>query len=386
MAVAVAGAGDTPEVGRDVLDPPRQPSVWARLFPARGVALGLGASPAPSLTFILTGMLLGPQVLAVVTTDVIVRMDPVVSIALAALGVFVGLGLAGGSSRGEGRLLAAALLEVALSVAVVAGLLYVLLVRWAIPLPASPWLFALAAGTCAGASAAVRARGSGDAAPVARLVDLDDAPLVVLAAMAVAIAGARPVGHALVLTAGAALCAGVAGWLLFERARSEAERGVFVAGIIALLGGVGAHAGTSPLLSGTLAALLWAWSPGRADPIIAADLRKLQHPLVALLLIVAGASVQWHAAVLWIAAPLVMLRLIGKLLASVVAARVAVVPTGLLATVLLPPGVLGVAIALNVQQALGTRDMLLLSGVTVAAVASELLTVFLRTEEIEETS
>lgn len=109
--------------------------------------------------------------------------------------------------------------------------------------------------------------------------------------------------------------------------------------------------------------------------MIASDLRKLQHPLVALLLIIAGAPIQWQYVLLWIAAPLVLLRIIGKLVASLAVARLADVPAGLLAAVLLPPGVLGVALALNVQQSFATDDMLLVSGVMVAAAVSELLSV-----------
>ena len=68
--------------------------------------------------------------------------------------------------------------------------------------------------------------------------------------------------------------------------------------------------------TGTVAALVWVWAPGGADRLISDDLRKLQHPLVALLLIIAGAAVQLTELLLWVAAPLVLLRLTGKVLAS----------------------------------------------------------------------
>jgi hypothetical protein len=199
--------------------------------------------------------------------------------------------------------------------------------------------------------------------------------MVVLGAVAVAIAGGRAIAGGGLLVIAASVLAGSAGWMLFERARGEAERGAFVAGTLALLGGVAAYTGMSPLLGGAVAALVWTWSPGGADRVIAAELRKLQHPLVALLLVIAGATIQWHYALLWIAAPLVLLRILGKLAASLAVARLAAVPAGLLAAVLLPPGVLGVALALNVQQALGTDHMLLVSSVTVAAAVSELIAV-----------
>lgn len=366
---------DTPEIGRDTLDPLSAPTLWTQLFPARGSALGLRASSAPALTFIVIGIILGPHVLGILTPTAILRLDPVISIALTALGIFVGLGIGTSGLSDQPRVMAAALMEVVLTAAVVGGGMYVLLTNWRVPLTWHVPLFACALGVCASASAATRITGTGFAARVARIVDLDDVPLVVLGAVVVAIAGSRPVIAGGLLIAAASVLAGSAGWMLFERARGEAERGAFVAGTLALLGGIGAYTGMSPLLGGTVAALVWTWSPGGADRVIASELRKLQHPLVALLLIIAGASVQWQYVLLWIAAPLVLLRIIGKLVASLAVARLADVPAGLLAAVLLPPGVLGVALALNVQQSLATDDMLLVSGVTVAAAVSELLSV-----------
>ncbi len=368
-------AAEAPELGRDTLDPVAAPSVWGRIFPARGSAFGLGAASTPAVAVIALGVLLGPAALDILTPTVLARLDPVVSIALAALGVFVGLGIGASGLSDPPRVLAAALSEVAITTLVVGGGLFLLLAYWSVPLPYPMLLFAAVAGICASASAATRITGNGQAARASRIVDLDDVPLVALGAVAVAVAGARPVLSGVVLVAAAAALAGWAGWMLFERARGEAERGAFVAGTLALVGGVGAYSGTSPLLGGAIAALVWTWSPGRADRIIAADLRRLQHPLVALLLIVAGASIEWQYAVLWVAAPLVLLRLIGKLAASLAVAGLVDVQAGLLAAVLLPPGVLGVAVALNVQQVLGFDDMLLVSSVTVAAAVSELISV-----------
>ena len=382
----MSSSDESPEIGRDTLDPLTSPTLWAQLFPARGSALGLRPSSAPAVAFVLLGILLGPHILGVLTPAVIARLDPVLSIALAALGVFVGLGIGTSSAFKQPRVISAALIEVVLTASVVGGGLYVLLTIWRVPLPFNASLFAAALGICASASAATRATGTGAAARVGRIVDLNDAPLVVLGAVVVALAGSRPLLTGAVLIIAASVLVGSAGWMLFERARGEAERGAFVAGTLALLGGVGAYTGMSPLLGGTVAALVWTWSPGRADRVIASDLQKLQHPLVALLLVIAGATIQWQYALLWIAAPLVLVRLVAKLLASLAAARVAHVPAGLLATVLLPPGVMGVALALNIQQSLGIEDMLLVSGVTVAATLSELISVLPLAGAIQEPS
>lgn len=375
--------GDHPEIGRDALDSPRPLALWTRLFPARRAALGLRASPAPSLAFILFGVVIGPALLGILDPAALVRLDPLVSVALAALGVFVGLGVAAPAQPGEWRLLAAALAAVAVTILIVAPAMHLLLAGWAIPMPTDTWIFALVLGVCASASAATRIPGAGPASRVARIVDLDDAPLVVLGAIVVGLASAGPLLAGLALTVAAGASIGLAGWLLFERATGEAERAVLVAGAIALLGGVGAYAGTSPLLSGAIAALVWAWTPGHADRLIREDLRKLQHPLVALLLIIAGAAIEWSDFLLWVAAPLVLLRLAGKLLASALVMRIGGVPAGLVATVLLPPGVLGVAVALNVQQVSGSAT-LLLSAVVVAAAVSELLSAFVLPGDLED--
>ena len=72
-----------------------------------------------------------------------------------------------------------------------------------------------------------------------------------------------------------AACAAGAGWLLFDPHDDSAERGVFVTGTVALIGGGAAYVGTSPLLSGMVAGLCWRYLPGHADRMIADDLRRL---------------------------------------------------------------------------------------------------------------
>ncbi len=373
---------DAAELGRDPLDPVTAPSLWAQLFPARRAMLGVAPTAAPAIAFLLFGALLGPHGLAVLTTDAVLRLSPAVSIGLATLGVFVGLALGRSSTRGHHRLLGAAAVEVLVTLLVVTPALYVLLSSWAIPVGASAVLFAVAAGVSSSASAASGPR-TGRLARVALIADLDDGPLVLLGSLVVGLVAGVAVWRGLALTVGGGLLIGAAGWLLFERARGAAERGVFVAGAVALLGGVAAYTSMSPLLAGAVAALVWVWSPGGADRLIADDLGRLQHPLVALLLVVAGASIEWTPLLPWIVAPLVLLRLLGKLTASLVVSPAAGVPPGLLATVLLPQGVLGVAIALNVQQVSPAGGTVLLSAVAVATGISELLAAVLLPGEPE---
>src|SRR6185436_11308127 len=85
------------------------------------------------------------------------------------------------------------------------------------------------------------------------------------------------------------LVVGVIGWLLFDRAESGAERVVFVLGTLALAGGAAAYLGVSPLAAGLVAGLFWATTRGRADRIVTNDVQRVQHPLIVLLLLTAGA-------------------------------------------------------------------------------------------------
>jgi hypothetical protein len=339
----------------------------------------VGSTVAPPLVFILCGLALGPLGANVLSPAVLDRLDVVVSVALAILGVFAGLGLTGIPSGSLGSAAAGGVTASVITIAVVTSGLFLMAANWGMRLPMEPLAFAAVIGVCSSVSAAAHVEGR-LYQRVVHVADLDDLPLVLTGAILIAILGDAGRGSAMLrlgATAAAGAVIGIAGWLLFERAAGAAERGVFVTGAMLLLAGAGAYLGTSPMLSGLIAALVWVRAPGVADRLTAADLRTLQHPLVALLLIVAGALLEWSAAVLWLAAAVVLLRLLGKLAASATIARFLHVPPALLATVLLPPGVMGIALALNVRQALGADAAGLVAVVTMAAGATEVLAVFL---------
>ena len=124
------------------------------------------------------------------------------------------------------------------------------------------------------------------------------------------------------------LAVGAIGWLLFERAESGAERAVFLLGALALAGGAAAALRVSPLAVGLVAGLFWTVAPGRADRIVQDDLAKVQHPLVVLLLVTAGAL--WAPSVvgLWLLAPYLLFRLAGKVAGAWVSARIVDVSAG----------------------------------------------------------
>jgi hypothetical protein len=342
-------------------------------------ALGLEPALAPAVVFVPLGLLLGPRALGVLPEEALAHLDTVVSIGLAALGVFVGLAV-DLRGRREQRTLAASSVEALVTVATVVGAVLLLLQRWALPLDAPAALVALTLGICASASSAVPGGGAYDEARrvAARIADLDDVLPILLGGLVVASAAGRSLPEALLATAetaGLGLIVAAAGWLLFERAHGPAERGIFVVGTLALLGGTAAYLSLSPLLAGMAAGVFWTTAPGRSDQIIRDDLRKLQHPLVVLLLLSAGASLAWTLAALWLFAPFVLFRLAGKLVGGWAASRLVpqVAPADLGAH-LIAPGVLGIAFALAFQQVSGsTTGAAVLAAATAGSLASEVL-------------
>ena len=368
-----------PEIGRDELDRPPAPAQqgwWRRV--RRWLVPGGHASVAPTLFYVLLGVGLGPYGLGILSRGVVGQLQAIVWIALAVIGVFLGLGIAAVAGRTTARLFVTGVATPLITVGAVAGGLYLLLWQARVPLTGDPIFASLLVGICASVSAAIRPDGgaSPELRRAAHLADLDDIPLVLVGVAIVAALAADAVVLRLLATVAAGGAIGLAGWLLFERA-DRSERGVFVTGAVLLLAGIGAYLGTSPLLSGAVAAIVWVRAPGAADRITARDLRTLQHPLVALLLIIAGATLEWTAIVLWVTGAIVVLRFAAKLLAAVAVAPFAHVSPALLATVLLQPGIMGIALALNAGQLLGTDYAWIVSAVTTAALGSEVLAAFL---------
>jgi hypothetical protein len=345
------------------------------LFHTRA-ALGLRPATAPLIVYIPLGILLGPLGMGVISVRVLGHLDAVISIALGTLGLFIGIAAAteGGARK---RLLLASSVEAAVTMVVVGGAILVLLRVWGLPIAHAPLVVALALGISAAASAApsVDVGDERHRRIAARVADLDDVLPILVGAAVVAMLGSAgmPAALGILATIGIGLLVAVAGWLLFERSQG-AERGVFVLGTIALLGGSAAYLETSPLLSGLVAGWFWALTSGKTDRVVAHELRKVQHPLVVLLLVAAGAGLAPSTEGIWLFAPFVVFRVAGKLIGGWVASRMApgVAPSDL-GAYLIPPGVIGIAFALNLQQvAPGTAGALVFA-VAVGGMASELL-------------
>lgn len=344
-------------------------------------ALGLRPSLVPAVIVVPLGFLLGPRVLDVISIETLGYLETVVSVALAVLGVFVGMAFAP-HMRTAPRLLAAASLEALVTIAIVAGAIAFVVMQSQVPLGAPVGLAALCLGIAASASSASTADPHDDPAARAasKVADLDDVLPILLSGAVLLVGGAvGPTAPAIAIGAAPliGLAIGLAGWLLFERAESAAERGALLLGAIALLGGAPVYLSASPLVAGFIAGSFWTLAPGRSNAIVADDLRKIQHPLVVLLLVSAGAMCVPSIEAAWLIGPYVLFRICGKLAGAWVAARF----SGIGATVtpfdlgvyLIPPGVIGIAFALGFSQILpAALGALLVTTVAAGSILCEL--------------
>jgi hypothetical protein len=341
------------------------------------VSRGLAPAWAPVGLFVVFGMVLGPAGLNVLTTAVLTHLSPVVSVGLAALGVFVGLGL-GLRTRFDRRLLYAANVESVTTIVVVAaGLALATLVasRWLDPLDS------LIVGTLAIAAAA-SAAGHGDPSrrsvhePAVRISEFEDVVPIALGGVLLALAREPQIVTAigvLALTALVSVAVAAAGWLLLKEQAEGGERIAFVAGALLLLGGGAQYLGVSALLSGMIAGMFWARAPG--EEILRGVLSRIQHPVVILMLLVAGASLELSWPIILLTVAFVALRFAGKLAGGWGAARLAPLPLPPgLGLSLTAPGVIGIAFAVNVGHvAHPVAGTVALAVVALGSIASELL-------------
>jgi len=344
-------------------------------------ALGLAPAAAPGVIFLPMGMLFGPAGLGVLSPELLGYLTPAVSVGLATLGVFVGLGL-GPLRKVDRRLLGASSLEAGLTILVVAAGMWGVL--GLVPEVAGDSLAftALAFGIVASASSAGAAEVSNLPAHRAatRVADLDDVLPVVGGGVALAwLRDPSPDGALwlTLLSVAIAVLVAVAGWLLLDRRSAGPEHVAFFAGLLLLLGGAAEHLSLSALFMGMVAGVCWAAAPGGRHEVIRKHLGRIQHPVVVLVLLVAGASVRLDTVALWLMLPFVLVRLAGKVAGGWAAARLAAGAPGSLGWFLVAPGVIGVAFALNAEMALPGEAAVLLTVAVVGSVVSEVIAVFL---------
>ncbi len=319
-------------------------------WPEWRLALGLATSPWPAAALLLIGAALGPAGLAVLTPRVLAALDPAVAGALVVLGVLVGLDVRVGMRTNIPRMMvdsAATVVTFALVTAVVAVVARMVGGAW----PALA-LWPLMLGVCATASATrvrrdvpredARAGGVDDLLPVLAAGGL----LAVAAGESTADVG-RLLGLMLLLGATVAL----AGSLLVQDGPGDGEQHVYAMGALLLLTGVATYLSASALLVGAVAGAAWNRRAAAVRERLARDVRYLQHPVVVLLLVVAGALAPVGVATLASAAVFALLRLVGRVAGGLLAARLAPGRRAADGLSVLAFGVVGIGCALDLAGA-----------------------------------
>ena len=384
---------DAPELGgSDPIDarigsvplslPTRRRPKWLRST----LALGLSPTPVPGLVLLPLGMMLGPHGLGVLSPTALSYLDPAIAVALTALGMFIGLGLSLRGGR-ERWLLAAGGVEALVTMIVVASGLYAVRAYAWPELPGSAWLVVVALAICASASSTTGTPEQGTMGTLAaRIGDLDDVLPVVLGGVALALLregspgpAASLLGQSIALT----LVVAVAGRLLVSAVASDSEQRVFALGALLLIAGLAEFLALSALLAGFVAGFFWSVAAPRVRERIARDVRHVQHPLVVLLLLIAGARAEASPTIATLSVAYLLFRVLGKVIAGWFTAPVVRLPrSSNLGVYLLSPGVIGLAFALNALRvwpdAGGTS---VLSAVVFGSIASELLSLFIHPRE-----
>jgi hypothetical protein len=292
------------------------------------------AEHAGALSLIALGAGLGPEGFGILTPTVLGLMDPLVPISLAALGVIAGLDLAG-SRRADRRLEAAAAARSAIAGVIVAAGVLALATGLGMAGPAA-WPLALVAGVCA-----------------ALTVPAPAALPIVVGALGLGwmrqgwAAGTWLTAH----TAGVALSIALAGWLLLRGSPAESDRRVFTVAMLLLIGGAADYLSTSALLGGLIAGACWQATGGAMPEALSRDVAALRPPLLAILLLVAGALTSPSAEVVALALAYALLRAgVGAL-----AARLVVTAPGQTVDPTLPAAILAIAFALNGLRVAGSE-------------------------------
>jgi hypothetical protein len=358
-SVDVTGAdGFTPDAGRPA-------SGW------RGL-LAWSATSAPVALLLLAGLAIGPHGLNLLAPDVLSLLDPVVPIALAALGVLAGL------SVRDRRLFAAAGFGAAGTMAIVSVGTATVVSGAGASLANSFWTFALASGICAASSLTLPPVDPLEPPSAAtRIIGLSViVPIVAGGFMLAWLRAGSPLGTLALMAqaGGVTLALAAAAWLLLTRVASETEERVFAVSALLLVGGVADALSLSALFGGLLAGLLWRYAGGRPRKTITRDVLFVQHPLVVLVLLVAGARTELSFLALGLGTTYLLLRVVGQLAGGILARRAAAgeAPRDL-GLYLLPPGVFGVAFALNLAPIAGADGGVLLAAVVTGTIGSELV-------------
>jgi len=358
------------------------PSRFRRMYRA---ALGLSATRVPLFLMLAAGALLGPEGAAILAPSTLDALQPIVPVALAGLGVLLGIGLDLRSWR-DLRLLDAGSLEATITMITIAGVYIFAAGSSGIVLPVA--LAGVLIAVCGGPSTSHPASYSQSAAGMRaiRLIDFDDVLPVIVAAVAVTAAAAhvsiRDIAVLLLKAAGAGAALALAGRLLVAETDSDGERRVFIIAVLLLAAGAAGSLRVPSLFVGLVAGLVWG-ATDRGERLTT-NVRYLQHPILVTVLVIAGARVVPSAGALWLAGLFVLSRTVGKLVGSWTASAAFAREIPRLAAVRgLSPGLVGIALALTIERSFpgGSSGGLLLAAVVIGSIVSDLLSLAVSPEE-----
>jgi hypothetical protein len=338
-------------------------------------------SSAPVALLLTIGIVIGPLGINLLSPAVLPFVEPVVPVALAALGVLVGLGV-GDRRSGDLRLFAAASLVAAVTALVVSGGFALVTLARQEPITAALWIAILTGGICAATSLTLPADDPAEPRALARrAVELGVLLPIVAGGLVLAALFTGAIDRTVVHVAeacGVTLALAAAAWLLLTRASSETEERVFAVSALLLVGGVAEALSLSALFAGLVAGVFWRCAGRHPRETIRRDVLFVQHPLVVLVLLTAGARAELSPASIALGAGYAVLRLAGLRAGTTVTARFTGVDApGDFGRHFLRPGLFGVAFALNAVSVIGGDASLLLAAVVVGTIGGELVALLL---------
>jgi hypothetical protein len=370
-------AGPLDETLVESTGPQSGPRSWRRL-------LQWSATSVPVGLLLLSGIAMGPQGLSVLSSETLALLAPAIPVALVTLGVLLGLSVRIGAEPRD--IAGAATVEAALTIAVVWGGFAALAAEYPPALGTSTAVLAAAAGIAAASSLTLPTSDPLEPRSAAtRLLEVDGLLAVLAGAAVLAWVHAGSVGGAVLALAaafGVVVGVAIAARLLLTAAASETEERVITMAVLLLVGGVAHALSMSALSLGVVAGVCWRSVARRAVEAIRRDVLFVQHPLLVLVLIVAGASASVAPLPLALGAAYAVLRTVSRLAAGAAITRARgdrLHPT--LGRYLLPPGVFGVAFALNAASMWGTSAAVLLDTVVAGTIAAELIAFVLPARE-----
>jgi len=326
----------------------------------------------PSITgFIIAGLLLGPNCMGMIHTDLHDELGAVTEVALAVIALVIGSEFSIRKLRRTGRaVLVITAAQMFLSFTAVTLLLWL---TGLMPLEAAALLGAVASATAPAATVAIvrdlKARGP-FVDHLYGVVALDDAGCVLLFSIVAAFAGGSLGGgdsnlihgilHAVREIGGSLILGGLTGWLIhvFTVKKGRANETYIVSlGMLCVLTAICTTFGFSPLLAGMTAGAVLANMGGGAFKIIA-SLEQLSPPLYATFFAIAGTELSFKVfssgPTLVMGAVFILARAFGKyfgVFAGAAAAKSNQLIRKYLGLAMLPQAGVAIGLALYIQAA-----------------------------------